>query len=93
MSAISTYNGPRSAKERAAIAWGTAHGDRLHEQEQQRHERLIQATRRIAPKPEPRVSRFESGDTQFWREAQDENLRRENERLRREIERIRRCRK
>lgn len=67
MSSITTYTGPRSAKERASQAWGAAHGERLHEQEQRRHERLIAATRRIAPKSAVRVSRFESGDRDYWR--------------------------
>ena len=68
MSAISTNAGPRPAIERAAIAWGAAHGDRLHEQEQRRHERLIQATRRIESKPvETSTSRFQQGDRYHWR--------------------------
>ena len=48
-SAIATYTGRLTPQQRANDAWGLAE---LPAGEQARHERLIQATRRIDPKPD-----------------------------------------
>ena len=90
-SSIVTWTGHRSAKERASQAWGAGHGERIAEQEQQRHERLMAAIRKLEVAVEsPGQSRYERGDTSYWRNRRDENLRLQNARLQRKIERIRR---
>lgn len=74
-SAISSYTGPRTAKERAAIAWGTAHGERIAEQEQRRHERLMAAIRRLdVAEHKHRIVQEQPRDMYKWRKRYNAHL-------------------
>lgn len=65
---IITYNGHRSAKERASQAWGAGHGERIAEQEQQRHERLMAAIRKLeVAEHEDRIVQEQPRDMYKWR--------------------------
>ena len=59
------------------MAWGTAHGDRLHEQEQQRHERLMAAIRKLeVAEHEDRIVQEQPRDMYKWRKAYNAHLQR-----------------
>lgn len=77
-SSIVTWTGHRSAKERASQAWGAAHGDRIAEQEQQRHERLMAAIRKLEKAEHAdRVAREEPRDMYRWRKAHNAHLKKQ----------------
>ena len=77
-SSIVTWTGHRSAKERAAMAWGAGHGERIAEQEQQRHERLMAAIRKLkVAEHEDRAAREEPRDMYRWRKAYEGHLKKQ----------------
>lgn len=66
-SAITTYTGTLSAQERAELLWGLP---TLPPREQARHDRLIQAIRRLAshePMPMPRREPRYLTEPTYWR--------------------------
>ena len=76
--AISTWNGHRTAKERASDVWGVAHGDPIAEQEQQPHERLMAAIRKLeVAEHADRVERESPRDSHKWRKRYNAHLKKQ----------------